>query len=178
MDEAAIKEVQQEFQKKAQERKQAASMAKIEADKKQGELALVAGQAFLETNKIKDGVVTTASGLQYKVITEGAGVAPLKESKVKVHYTGKLLDGTKFDSSVDRGQPTEFFLNRVIPGWTEGLQLMKPGSKYMFWIPAALAYGERGMGGKIAPNSTLTFEVELLEVLKETAPVAKAPAKK
>lgn len=175
MDDAAIKTVQQEFQKKAQARQQAASMAKAEEDKKQGELNIAAGIAFLEANKAKEGVVVTASGLQYKIITEGKGVSPVKESKVKVHYTGKLLDGTKFDSSVDRGQPTEFFLNRVIPGWTEGLQLMKPGAKYMFWVPAELAYGPRGMGGKIAPNSTLNFEVELLEVLKETAPVAPTP---
>jgi FKBP-type peptidyl-prolyl cis-trans isomerase len=166
MDEAAIKTVQQEFQKKAQARQKEAMALKAAEDKKKGEANVAVGKAFLEANKSKEGVVVTASGLQYKVIKAGEGVAPVKEAKVKVHYTGKLLDGTKFDSSVDRGQPTEFFLNRVIPGWTEGLQLMKPGAKFEFWIPSALAYGERGMGGKIAPNSTLNFEVELIEILK------------
>lgn len=125
------------------------------------------GEAFLAENQNKEGVITTESGLQYKVITEGKGEKPVATDRVKAHYTGTLLDGTKFDSSIDRGEPMVFELNRVIPGWTEGLQLMSVGSKYIFWIPSDLAYGERGAGDIIAPNSTLIFEVELLEIVKE-----------
>ncbi len=121
------------------------------------------GEAFLAKNKSEDGVKVTASGLQYKVLTEGSGVSPTAESTVKVHYTGTLIDGTKFDSSVDRGEPIEFPLNGVIKGWTEGLQLMKPGAKYMFYIPSDLGYGDRDMG-PIPGGSVLIFEVELLEV--------------
>ena len=124
------------------------------------------GEKFLAENKTKSGVITTESGLQYQVVTEGKGEKPTADSKVKVHYTGTLLDGTKFDSSVDRGEPAEFGVNQVIKGWTEGLQLMTVGSKYIFWIPSDLAYGERGAGGDIKPNSTLKFEVELLEIVK------------
>lgn len=122
------------------------------------------GKAFLEANGQKDGVKTTASGLQYKVIKAGSGVSPTAENTVKVHYTGTLIDGTVFDSSVDRGEPIEFPLGGVIPGWTEGLQLMKPNAKYQFFIPYNLAYGERGSGPKIGPKATLIFDVELLEV--------------
>ncbi len=124
------------------------------------------GQEFLEKNKTAKGVVETESGLQYRVIKEGAGAQPLATDKVRVHYTGKLIDGDIFDSSHDRGQPTEFVLNQVIKGWTEGLQLMKEGAIYEFFIPYELAYGERAAGEKIKPNSTLIFEVELIEVLK------------
>lgn len=122
-------------------------------------------EAFLAENKTKPGVVTTASGLQYQVITEGTGENPTAEDMVEVHYTGKLLDGTVFDSSVERGQPVKFPLNGVIPGWTEGVQLMKPGAKYIFWIPSDLAYGDRGTG-PIPGGSALMFEVELLSVEK------------
>lgn len=111
------------------------------------------------------GYTTTASGLKYKVVKEGTGAMPKAEDTVEVHYTGKLLDGTVFDSSVERGEPAIFPLNRVIPGWTEGLQLMKEGAKYEFIIPPYLAYGERGTpGGPIGPNATLYFEVELFKV--------------
>ena len=103
--------------------------------------------------------------LKYQVITEGTGAKPTAEDHVKVHYTGTLLDGTKFDSSIDRGEPAEFPVSQVIKGWTEGLQLMPVGSKYIFWIPSDLAYGDRGAGQMIKPNSTLKFEVELLEIV-------------
>ena len=122
------------------------------------------GEKFLAENKNRNGVITTASGLQYEIITEGTGKKPTANSKVKVDYHGTLLDGTVFDSSVDRGTPAEFGVGQVIPGWTEGLQLMSEGSKYLFWIPSDLAYGERGAGGQIKPNAALIFEVELFSV--------------
>jgi FKBP-type peptidyl-prolyl cis-trans isomerase FkpA/FKBP-type peptidyl-prolyl cis-trans isomerase FklB len=133
-----------------------------EAEKAKGE-----GEKFLEENKAKAGVITTESGLQYQVITEGTGVKPTESDRVKVHYTGTLIDGTVFDSSVERGEPATFGVNQVIKGWTEGLQIMPVGSKYIFWIPSELAYGERGAGQDIKPNSVLKFEVELLEIVKE-----------
>ena len=135
-----------------------------------------AGAKFLAENGQKPGVKTTASGLQYEVITEGTGAQPKAADKVKVHYKGTLIDGTEFDSSYARGQPVEFPLGNVIPGWTEGLQLMKVGGKAKLYIPSNLAYGERGAGAKIGPNETLIFEVELLNVEKMEAP--KAAAKK
>ncbi len=120
---------------------------------------------YLAENKTKPGVKTTASGLQYKVLKEGTGRTPTATDTVSVHYKGTLIDGTEFDSSYRRGEPTEFPVNRVIPGWTEGLQLMKEGAKYQFVIPSKLAYGERPQpGSKIGPNATLIFEVELLKV--------------
>jgi FKBP-type peptidyl-prolyl cis-trans isomerase FklB len=121
------------------------------------------GVKFLEENKMKDGVQTTPSGLQYKVIQEGNGAKPAATDVVKVHYHGTLISGEVFDSSVDRGEPVSFPLNQVIPGWTEGLQLMSKGSKYMFYIPENLGYGSRSMGN-IKPYSTLIFEVELLDI--------------
>src|SRR5450432_935723 len=125
---------------------------------------LKAGQDFLAANKLKPGIITLPSGLQYEVITEGSGIKPLASQKVTCHYHGTLIDGTVFDSSVKRGQPATFPLNMVIKGWTEGLQLMSVGSKWRFFIPPQLAYGERQTGAQIGPNSTLVFEVELLEV--------------
>jgi peptidylprolyl isomerase len=122
------------------------------------------GEAFMAKVKKEEGVKTTASGLAYKVLTAGTGASPKSTDKVTVHYTGKLISGKVFDSSVKRGQPTTFPLNRVIPGWTEGLQLMKMGGKWVFYIPSDLAYGTRGAGGAIPPNATLIFEVELLEI--------------
>ena len=123
-------------------------------------------EKFLAENKTKEGVITTESGLQYKVETEGTGAKPTAEDQVKVHYTGTLLDGTKFDSSVDRGEPAVFGVGQVIKGWTEILQIMPVGSKYVIWVPSELAYGEHGTRG-IKPNSVLKFEVELLDIVKD-----------
>ncbi len=125
---------------------------------------LKAGQDFLEANKKKEGVVALPSGLQYEVITQGTGNKPTASNKVTCHYHGTLIDGTVFDSSVKRGQPATFPLNMVIKGWTEGLQLMPLGSKYRFFIPSDLGYGDRQVGSHIGPNSTLVFEVELLGI--------------
>ncbi len=129
---------------------------------------LEAGNAFLEKNKAREGVTTTASGLQYEVITEGTGPKPVAEDMVRVHYHGTLIDGKVFDSSVERGEPAEFPVGGVIQGWVEALQLMPVGSKWKIYLPASLAYGERGAGGDIQPNSALVFEVELLEILPKT----------
>ena len=128
---------------------------------------LKAGQEFLAANKQKPGVTTLPSGLQYEVITEGTGIKPLARNSVTCHYHGTLIDGTMFDSSVERGQPATFPLNRVISGWTEGLQLMSVGSKWRFFIPPNLAYGDRQTGSDIGPNSTLIFEVELVSIGEE-----------
>ena len=127
-------------------------------------LAKEAGIKFLEENGKKEGVHTTATGLQYVIEKEGTGKQPKATDNVTVHYTGRLLDGKVFDSSVSRGEPATFPLNRVIPGWTEGLQLMKEGAKYVFFIPSELAYGAHGAGNEIPPHSTLIFEVELIKV--------------
>ncbi|MGE8538370.1 MAG: FKBP-type peptidyl-prolyl cis-trans isomerase, partial [Acinetobacter sp.] len=126
--------------------------------------AQASSDSFLTENAKKAGVKTTASGLQYVVTKEGTGKQPAASSVVKVHYTGKLVDGTVFDSSVERGEPIEFPLNQVIPGWTEGLQLMKEGGKATLYIPSQLGYGEQGVPGTIPPHSTLIFDVELIEV--------------
>ena len=125
------------------------------------------GTAFLTENKAKAGVMTTTSGLQYSVEKEGTGAKPTATDRVKVHYTGQLLDGKVFDSSVQRGQPAEFGVNEVIKGWTEALQLMPVGSKWKLYIPADLAYGDRGAGADIKPGSTLVFDVELLDIVKQ-----------
>jgi FKBP-type peptidyl-prolyl cis-trans isomerase FkpA len=128
------------------------------------DIALAKGEAFLKENGAKDGVVTTASGLQYKVITEGAGKSPKATDTVEVHYEGTLINGNVFDSSYRRKESIEFPLNRVIAGWTEGVQLMKEGAKYRFFIPSKLAYGTRGAGRDIGPNEALIFDVELIKV--------------
>ena len=161
MDEATLETVIQGYMAKVQEKRQAAEQAKGEANK-------AAGAAYLAENGKRKGVTTTASGLQYEVMTLGTGAKPLASDRVKVHYVGTLLDGTEFDSSVKRGQPATFGLNQVIRGWTEGLQLMPVGSKFKFHIPGDLAYGPSGgPGGSIPPNSVLVFEVELLEIVKQ-----------
>ncbi len=133
--------------------------------RKQAEGAIAEGKVFLEANAKKEGVTVTKSGLQYQVLREGTGRSPKATDKVRCHYEGTLIDGTVFDSSYRRGEPADFPLNGVIPGWTEGVQLMKEGAKYRFFIPYLLGYGERGAGSSIPPYSTLIFDVELVKVL-------------
>ncbi len=135
-----------------------------EATKELGEKNKKEGEAFLAENKKKEGVKTLPDGLQYKVISEGKGASPTATDTVTVNYRGTFVDGKEFDSSYKRGQPATFAVNGVIPGWTEALQLMKEGAKWQLFIPANLAYGERGAGGVIGPNATLIFEVELLSI--------------
>jgi FKBP-type peptidyl-prolyl cis-trans isomerase FklB len=143
-------------------------MARFEAKKKQN---LEEGKKFLEANKTKPGVITLPSGLQYKVIKDGQGESPKSTDKVRVHYHGTLINGKVFDSSVERGEPIELGVDRVIKGWTEALQLMKPGAKWVLYIPSDLAYGENPMpNGPIGPNEALIFEVELLDVIKNDTP--------
>ncbi len=147
------------FQKRRQEQQ-----ARMEAT---GAANKTAGEAFLAANKQKKGIITTPSGLQYEVLTPAEGDKPTATDTVKVHYRGTLIDGTEFDSSYKRGEPATFPLNRVIRGWTEGVQLMSVGSKYRFFVPPELGYGARGAGPKIGPNATLIFEVELLDIVKK-----------
>lgn len=138
-----------------------------ELSQKRNQENLEAGKKFMEENKSKEGVKVTESGLQYKVIEEGTGISPDANDTVKVHYVGKTIDGEVFDSSKERGEPAEFPVNRVISGWTEGLQMMKEGANYKLFIPTDLAYGTRVRpGGEIEPNEALIFDVELLEVTK------------
>lgn len=148
---------QQEFEKR-----QRAEQDKMMASKDEN---IDKGKKFLQENALNKSIYTTKSGLQYKIVKKGNGKKPKATDRVRVHYTGTLIDGTKFDSSVDRGEPAEFPLNAVIPGWTEGLQLMDEGSKYILYIPYDLGYGEQPVGS-IPPGSTLIFEVELLQILK------------
>ena len=150
-------EIQKFFQElDAKQQAAAAEMAKVNE---------AAGQAFLAENGKRPEVTTTASGLQYEVVAEGAGESPAASDQVVVHYTGKLIDGTVFDSSVERGEPATFGVTQVIPGWVEALQMMKPGAKWRVFIPSNLAYGPQGAGGVIGPNATLIFDVELLSVV-------------
>lgn len=137
------------------------------ANNKSAQKNLEEGNAFLEKNKARAGVITTASGLQYEIITEGNGPKPTEADVVKVHYHGTLMDGKVFDSSVDRGEPVEFPVGQVIQGWVEALQLMPVGSKWKIYIPGSLGYGERGAGGDIGPNAVLIFDVELIEIVTE-----------
>lgn len=157
-DEAKL-EIQKFFQ--AMEAKQQ------EAAKEMAKVNQAAGEAFLAENGKRPEIVTTASGLQYEVLAEGNGAMPAASDQVVVHYTGKLIDGTVFDSSVERGQPATFGVTQVIPGWVEALQLMKAGSKWRLYIPSELAYGPNGAGGAIGPNATLIFDVELLQVVEK-----------
>ncbi|MEJ2469629.1 MAG: FKBP-type peptidyl-prolyl cis-trans isomerase [Desulfuromonadales bacterium] len=158
-EEEMIQEIQT-FQKTMQ----AKMMAKVEALAAENKAA---GEAFLAKNAEEEGVVVTDSGLQYKIIEPGEGESPGPQDVATVNYRGTLIDGTQFDSSYDRGQPATFPVGGVIPGWTEALQLMKPGAKWTLYIPAELAYGERGAGQDIGPNATLIFDVELLSVQKQ-----------
>ena len=151
--EQEVKDVMMAFEKDMQQKQEEA-----------GKKSAAEGEKFLAANKTKEGVKTTASGLQYKVIKEGTGAQPKASDTVTVNYRGTLVDGTEFDSSYKRGQPATFPVSGVIKGWTEALQLMKAGSKYQLFIPASLGYGDRGTGRDIGPNSTLIFEVELLDV--------------
>lgn len=157
LDEAEAQVIVQEFFQK-QEEKQRAAAAEM------GKKAKEEGEKYLAENAKKEGVVTLPSGLQYLVIKEGNGKRPKATDKVKCHYEGMLVDGTLFDSSVQRGEPATFPLNQVIAGWTEGLQLMTEGSKYRFFIPYTLGYGERGAGASIPPFAALVFDVELIEI--------------
>ena len=160
MDQATLEQVVQGYMMKLQEKRMAEDQAK-------GEENRIAGETFLAENGKKAGMVTTESGLQYEVVTMGTGPKPTAQDQVSVHYTGTLIDGTKFDSSVDRGQPATFPVGGVIRGWVEGLQLMPVGSKWKLYIPSDLAYGPSGgPGGAIPANSTLIFDVELLEIVK------------
>lgn len=168
MNEDEVRQVMMSFSKEMNEK---ATVANKEAAQKNG----AEGEKFLAENKNKPGVKTTASGLQYKVLKEGNGESPKETDVVVVNYRGTLIDNTEFDSSYKRGEPATFPVNKVIKGWTEALQLMKPGSKYQLFIPPNLAYGERGAGGDIGPNATLIFEVELLNV-KPGQPAAASPS--
>ncbi|MBF0572718.1 MAG: FKBP-type peptidyl-prolyl cis-trans isomerase [Desulfamplus sp.] len=152
-----MQKTMESFQNQMRE-KQMAQMQKAAAANK------AAGDAFLKENKTKEGVVTLPSGLQYKIITKGTGAKPTADKKVKCHYKGTTIDGKEFDSSYKRGEPATFQVGGVIKGWTEALQLMPVGSKWMLYIPSDLAYGDRGAGGAIAPGSTLIFEVELIGI--------------
>ncbi len=162
--EQEVKETMMAFEKEMQQKQEAA-----------GQKSTAEGEKFLAENKTKEGVKTTASGLQYKVVKEGSGAQPKASDTVSVNYRGTLIDGTEFDSSYKRGQPATFPVSGVIKGWTEALQLMKVGSTYQLFIPASLAYGERGAGRDIAPNSTLIFEVELLDVKPPAAGASPSP---
>lgn len=155
--EAQVKEAITTYQKELEGKLEAKAKADLEKNSKEG-------VAFLAENGKKEGVVTLPSGLQYKVLTPGKGKKPAAADTVTVHYRGTLIDGTEFDSSFKRNEPATFPVSGVIPGWTEALQLMEEGAKWQLVIPAALAYGERGAGQQIGPNSTLIFEVELLKV--------------
>jgi FKBP-type peptidyl-prolyl cis-trans isomerase len=159
LDEAARDEVKDTVSARMQQRQ-------AEERSAQASKALEEGTKFLAENGKREGVKTTASGLQYEVLAEGKGTKPTAADTVTVHYRGTLINGEEFDSSHSRGEPATFPLAHVISGWTEGVQLMSPGAKYKFYIPSALAYGERGAGVRISPNSTLIFEVELLSVEK------------
>lgn len=162
----AIQQVMLLFQQELKAKQDLKMQEEQQMRNAQGEKNKQEGEAFLAKNRNEEGVEATESGLQYKIIEQGTGRKPTATNTVKVHYTGRLIDGTVFDSSVQRGEPIEFSLNGVIPGWTEGLQYVNEGGKIMLYIPYDLAYGERGAGAQIGPFSTLIFEVDLLEITK------------
>ena len=177
----AVKDVLNDKDPKITEQQMQESMQKMYESRrakmeKEAEENKTKGAAFLEENKGKDGVKTTDSGLQYKVLSEGDGKKPSENDTVSVHYKGTLINGDEFDSSYKRNQPAEFPVKAVIPGWTEALQLMKTGAKYQLWIPSELAYGERGRPN-IPPNSVLVFEVELLDIVGDKPKAGKKEAK-
>jgi len=165
LSEEQIAEAIEVFEQQMTAKQQAMQNEQEQAVALQADTNAIEGAEFLEINGAKEGVTTTASGLQYRVLTAGTGSTPTAESTVEVHYAGRLLDGIEFDSSIKRGVPTQFGVTQVIPGWTEGLQLMSEGSKWELYIPSDLAYGPGGTGpgGPIGPNATLIFEVELLQ---------------
>lgn len=158
IDDREAQTIVQEFFQKQEEKQRAAAAEK-------GKEAKVQGEKYLAENAKKEGVITLPSGLQYQVLKEGNGKKPKATDKVKCHYEGMLIDGTMFDSSIQRGEPATFALNQVIAGWTEGLQLMQEGAKYRFFIPYNLGYGERGAGASIPPFAALLFDVELIQVV-------------
>ena len=158
LDENEAQTIVQNFFRKQEEKQRSVATEKGKVTKEKGE-------NFLAENAKKEGIITLPSGLQYQVLKEGNGRSPKSTDQVKCHYEGMLIDGTLFDSSIQRGEPATFPLNQVIAGWTEGLQLMKEGAKYRFFIPYALGYGEHGAGASIPPFAALIFDVELLEVL-------------
>ena len=163
-----VAQVMQAFSVKMQAKQQEEMVKKQAEMAAQGKKNIEQEKAFFAMNGKKPGVVTTASGLQYQVVTQGTGAKPKATDNVSVHYTGTLLDGTEFDSSYKRNEPAQFVLGSVVPGWQEALQLMPVGSKYKLWIPAKLGYGEQGTpGGPIPPNSTLVFDVELIDIAKQ-----------
>jgi FKBP-type peptidyl-prolyl cis-trans isomerase len=164
--EEETKRIMMAFQKKMMAKKQVERTKNMEERKNQGKANKEKGTMFLEKNKAKEGIVTLKSGLQYKILRKGTGASPKATDTVKCHYKGTTIDGKEFDSSYKRGAPATFALNRVIKGWTAGLQLMKEGGKWQFFIPSELAYGESGSGPRIGPNETLIFEVELLGIEK------------
>lgn len=169
---AAVKDVMEGKEARLDEGARMDSLRKMSEDRRAADMKiaeenLAKGNQYLEENKGKEGVKTTSSGLQYKVLDEGKGAKPKVNDVVEVHYRGRLIDGTEFDSSYSRNQPAQFPVKAVIPGWTEGLQLMKEGAKFELTIPAELAYGERGQPPQIPPNSVLVFDVELLKVIKK-----------
>jgi FKBP-type peptidyl-prolyl cis-trans isomerase FklB len=170
LSDSQLTETMMAFQKEMMARADSTNKRKAEENKKKGEENAKLAAEFMEKNAKEPGVVTTPSGLQYKIITEGKGPKPDSSSTVTVHYVGTLLDGTVFDSSIKRGQPVSFPVGNVIKGWTEALQLMPVGSKWKLFIPPALGYGERGAGEQIGPNSVLIFEVELISLGDANAP--------
>lgn len=178
IDEAAPLLNDEEMMKVKQDHSKAQREAKEKEREEAGKKSKAEGEKFMKENGAKEGIVTTASGLQYKVLTEGKGAKPVETDKVSVNYKGTLIDGTEFDSSYTRGKPAEFAVNRVVKGWTEALQLMPVGSKWQVFIPSELGYGDRGAGAKIAPNSVLIFEMELVDIVKADAAPTPGPGAK
>ncbi len=164
LNEEEMQKTMMALQQKMMAKRQTEHMKEMEERRNLGEANKEKGEKFLEVNKAKEGVTTLESGLQYRILKKGTGASPKATDTVKCHYKGTTIDGREFDSSYKRGEPATFALNRVIKGWTEGLQLMKEGGKWEFFVPSELAYGEKGAGPNIGPNEVLIFEVELLGI--------------